>query len=76
VKSGVEADTFVPVDVGTYMKAGTSVICVVRGAFLNKLAPGAYRLEVRAGNDGGKSTAWRSAEFVVKEAAPLNVGEF
>lgn len=74
VNSGAEADTFAPVDVAKYSMAGSPVIAVARGMFLNKLSPGAYRMEVRASDAEGQSTTWKSAEFVVMEAAPLKVG--
>ncbi len=71
VTSGAEADRFTPVDVATYSTPGRPVIAMARGVFLNKLPPGAYQMEVRASDADGKTTTWRSAEFVVMEAAPL-----
>jgi hypothetical protein len=72
--SGALADTFEPVDTAAYRNGNTSVIAVARGVRLNHLSPGAYRLEVRATNAEGKSTAWRSANFTVIDAPPLQLG--
>jgi hypothetical protein len=73
-KTGAQADTFAPVEVAKYGTAGNPMISLARGALLKKLPPGAYRMEVRASDGEGNSTAWKSAEFVVMEAAPLKMG--
>jgi VWFA-related protein len=74
-ESGVEVDTFAPVDTTTYSTAGSPLIAVARGVPLKRLKPGVYRLDVQARNVGGKSTEWRSAVFTVMEAAPLELSE-
>jgi hypothetical protein len=71
--SGAVMDTFEPVDTATYRNSGSAVIAVGRGVKLNHLSPGAYRLEVQVSDTEGRSTAWRSAEFTVIEAAPLEI---
>jgi hypothetical protein len=71
--TGAVADTFAPVDTATYTKASSPVIAIGRGVLLKGLPPGAYRLEVRANDAAGKSTAWRSAEFTLMAAAPLEL---
>jgi VWFA-related protein len=72
-KSGAVVDTFAPVDTATYGQAGSHVVAVGRGVPLNRLPPGAYRLDVQASNADGSSTSWRSAPFSVMEAAPLEL---
>jgi hypothetical protein len=72
-KSGSVADTFVPVDISTYARAGNSVIPVGRGIMLKNLPPGSYRLEVQASDSQGQNSQWRSADFTVMEAPPLEL---
>jgi VWFA-related protein len=74
-ESGVEVDTFAPVDTTTYGTAGSPLIAVARGVLLKRLTPGVYRLDVQASIAEGKSTEWRSAVFTVMEAAPLELSE-
>jgi hypothetical protein len=73
--SGAIVDTFEPVDLTKYSKPGSTVIAVGRGVMLNRLPPGAYRIEVQASNAAGISTAWRSAMFTVLAAAPLELNQ-
>jgi hypothetical protein len=75
MESGIEVDTFAPVDTTTYTKAGSPLILVARGVPLKGLPPGAYRLDVQASNAEGKTTEWRSAGFTVMGAAPLELSE-
>ncbi|HYM79704.1 MAG TPA: hypothetical protein VE377_27265 [Candidatus Dormibacteraeota bacterium] len=63
-KTGVVADDFEPVDVAPYIESGNSSIHISRKIPLDKLAPGAYRLEVQAVDSSG-STGWRSVDFAV-----------
>jgi hypothetical protein len=72
-KSGAVTETFEPVDTTTYRNGGSALIAVGRGVRLNHLAPGEYRMEVQASNAEGKSTAWKSADFRVMEASPLEM---
>jgi len=74
-KSGAVVDSFAPVDTATYAHAGSSLIAVGRGVPLNRLPPGDYRLEVQASNAQGKTTPWRSADFTVIAAPPLEIGK-
>ncbi len=74
-QSGAVVDSFAPVDTTTYTQAGSSVIAVGRGVLLNRLPPGNYRLEVQASNAQGKSTPWRSADFTVIAASPLEISK-
>lgn len=71
--SGFVSETFEAVDTATYTTAGSPVIGVGRGVMLNHLLPGAYRLEVQASNADGHTTEWRSADFTVMEAPPLQL---
>jgi hypothetical protein len=73
LESGAIVDRFEPVDLAKYSKAGSTVMAVGRGVMLNRLPPGAYRIEIQA-NAAGKSTAWRSAPFTILAAAPLELG--
>ena len=73
VKTGAVVDTFAPVDVTSYRKAGSAVIAMGRGVKLNRLPPGEYRLEVQANDASGRSTGWRGVQFTVAEAAPLEL---
>jgi hypothetical protein len=54
-----------PISAAPYIKAGSSIIPVGRGMDISKLPIGSYRLDVRATDSAGKSTAWRSANFTV-----------
>ncbi len=72
-RSGTVTETFEPVDTATYRKVGSAWIPVGRGVRLNHLAPGEYRIEVQASDTEGKSTAWKSADFRVMEASPLEM---
>ena len=74
-KSGSAADTFSPVDTASYNEAGVPVIAVGRGIVLNHLVPGAYRLQAQASDADGQCTEWRSADFTVIEAPPLELGK-
>jgi hypothetical protein len=71
--SGAVMETFEPVDTTTYRKGGSALIAVGRGVRLNHLAPGEYRMEIQASDAEGKSTAWKSADFRVMEASPLEM---
>jgi len=71
--SGSPADTFAPVDTATYATPGNPVIAVGRGLALSHLAPGAYRLQVQATDATGRNTEWRSMDFTVTAAAPLQL---
>jgi hypothetical protein len=75
VNSGAVVDTFEPVDLAKYTRAGNPVIDVGRGVMLKRLSPGAYRLEVRASDAAGNSTAWRSTPFTVLDVGPLEMGK-
>jgi hypothetical protein len=74
-KSGTVAQTFESVDTATYYKAGNSVLAVGREVTLNHLAPGAYQFQVQAINVDGQKTEWRSADFSVMAAAPLELSD-
>jgi hypothetical protein len=56
-----------PISASPYTKAGSSIIPVGRGMDISKLPIGSYRLDVRAADSTGKSTAWRSANFTVEQ---------
>jgi hypothetical protein len=73
-KSGYVADTFEPVDTTTYRRAESPIIAVGRGVMLDHLVPGTYRLQVQASSSDGQNTEWRSAEFMVIAAKPLELG--
>jgi hypothetical protein len=75
MESAKIVDTFEPVDLAKYSSPGTTAIAVGRGVILNRLPPGAYRLEVQVGDATGRTTAWRSAQFTVLAAAPLELGK-
>lgn len=72
-KSGSVADTFEPVDISTYASAGNPIIPVGRGIMLKNLPPGSYRLEVQVSDSQGQNSEWRSEDFTVMEAPPLEL---
>lgn len=74
-KSGAVADTFEPVDTTKYSQAGNPVIALGRGVMLNRLSPGAYRLEVQASDANGQNTQWQTAGFTVIAVAPLELSD-
>jgi hypothetical protein len=45
---------------------GTTTIPIAQQIAVDKLAAGAYRLEVQASDSTGNSTAWRTRDFVVE----------
>jgi hypothetical protein len=47
-------------------RPGNPVIPVGEEIAIDKLPPGAYRLEVQASDSAGKSTVWRAASFTVE----------
>lgn len=49
-----------------YIKPGDSVIPIGRGIDISKLPSGSYRLEIRATDSIGKSTAWRTTDFSIE----------
>jgi hypothetical protein len=71
--SGAIVDRFEPLDLAKYSQPGSTVIAVGRGVILNRLSPGAYRIEIQA-TAAGERTAWRSAPFTILAAAPLELG--
>ena len=73
--SGSLVDTLAPVDTASYQRPGAAVILVGRGIVLKHLAPGSYRLQVQASDASGNKTEWRSADFTIIEAAPLELGD-
>ena len=64
---------FESVNAASYVNPGSSLIPIGRGIQLNSLADGAYRLEVQATDSTGKSTVWRSADFVVEPGDAPNI---
>ncbi len=56
---------FALVDAAPYINPGNPLIPIARGIRLDSLPIGSYRLEVRATDSAGNSTAWRSATFTV-----------
>jgi len=75
MESAKIVDTFEPVDLAKYGRPGTTAIAVGRGVILKRLQPGAYRLEAQVADGAGRATAWRSAQFTVLAAAPLELGQ-
>jgi hypothetical protein len=65
LKTGEVKSDSQPISATPYMNAGSSIIPVGRGMDISKLPIGSYRLDVRATDSTGKSTAWRSANFTV-----------
>jgi hypothetical protein len=65
VRTGEVQSDSQPISAAPYIKAGSSIIPVGRGLDISKLPKGSYRLDVRATDSTGKSTAWRSANFTV-----------
>jgi len=63
--SGAITADFQPVDVASYIEPGSSTIRISRKVPIEKLANGAYRLEVQALDSTGGTTAWRSTDFTV-----------
>ena len=53
-------------EVASGMRPGNSVVPVAEEIAIDKLAAGAYRLEVQASDSAGKSTVWRGANFTVE----------
>lgn len=49
-----------------YIKPADSVIPIGRGIDISKLPSGSYRLEIRATDSIGKSTAWRTTDFSIE----------
>jgi hypothetical protein len=47
-------------------RPGNLIIPVAEEIAIDKLPPGAYRLEVQASDSAGKSTGWRAASFTVE----------
>jgi len=61
----VKADTGLR-EVASGMRSGNSVIPAAEEIAIDRLPPGAYRLEVQASDSAGKSTVWRAASFTVE----------
>jgi hypothetical protein len=65
-KTGELKMDLTPVDAAPYARAGISVIPIGQEISLSSLAKGAYRLNVQASDAAGKSTPWRTANFIVQ----------
>jgi predicted phage tail protein len=66
VKSGEVKSDSQPISAMAYVKPGNPVILIGRGINIKDLPAGSYRLDVRAANSHGKSSAWRSVNFTVE----------
>jgi hypothetical protein len=55
-----------PISAMSYAKPGNPVIPIGRGIDIKDLPTGSYRLDVRAADSTGNSTAWRSVNFTVE----------
>jgi hypothetical protein len=55
-----------PISATPYLRAGSSIVPIGRGIDISKVPKGSYRLDVRAVDSHGKSTAWRSVNFTVE----------
>ena len=53
------------IDATPYVTAGSPVIPIGRRMDIGELPKGSYRLDVRANDSAGKTTAWRTAKFTV-----------
>ncbi len=56
---------FEPVSAAPYVTPGSSSIAIGRGIDISTLPDGPYCLQVQATDSAGKSTPWRTANFVV-----------
>lgn len=54
-----------PIDATPYLMAGSPVIPIGREMDIGELPKGSYRLDVRATDSAGKTTAWRTAKFKI-----------
>jgi len=66
-KNGAIVKESPAVDAATYMQPGSTTIPIAREVPISTLPEGEYRLEVQATDFAGRSTAWRSANFTIKE---------
>jgi hypothetical protein len=74
-KTGDTKIAFKPIDVTPYVVSGSAIIPIIRGIELTALPDGPYRLEAKATDVSGSSTAWRGANFSVQGGAgPIPVG--
>jgi hypothetical protein len=65
--SGQVVGNFAPLDATPYEAAGSPVLRIARTIPIRQLAKkGAYRLQVRATDSNGASTAWRTVDFSVE----------
>jgi hypothetical protein len=64
--SGQVAGNFAPLDAAPYQTKGSLMLHIARTIPIKQLPKGAYRLQVRATDSTGASTAWRAADFSVE----------
>lgn len=64
--SGAVLGNFAPLDASPYQAAGSQVLRIARTIPVRQLPKGSYRLQVRATDSAGGSTAWRSADFRIE----------
>lgn len=64
--SGAVLGNFAPLDATSYQVAGSSALHIARTIPIRQFPKGAYRLQVRATDSSGASTAWRAADFTIK----------
>lgn len=65
-KSGAVKKNLQAVNTAPYIQEGSPIIPIGRGISLKNLSNGSYRLEVRASDSTGTSTAWRTANFTIE----------
>jgi hypothetical protein len=65
-KTGKVIKDFPPIDAASYENPGSATIPMAREIPHDKLPKGAYRLEVQAKDSAGKSSAIRTAEFMIE----------
>lgn len=65
-KTGDEKMHLQTVNATPYIQEGSPIISIGRGINLRNLTTGSYRLEVRANDSAGNSTAWRTVNFTIE----------
>jgi hypothetical protein len=55
-----------PISIAPYAKAGSSTNRIGRGVDISGVPKGSYRIEIRAVDSSGRSTAWRKVDFAIE----------